>query len=145
MSIDIPSLTAQAARHWKTWLPNKVADLKANGELEQALHGAAVLAHRQAQHLMQKLHYQEHEALEVVLSQFILLTPEPPDENDELEMEIAAREAAFQAHCREIEAMEAKWRAEDEEAEVAEAYQIQQETMQMHREMGWRFGRKPIA
>ena len=42
--MSIAALEAKALRHWKEWLPKKVAALRAEGRLEKAVHGAALLA-----------------------------------------------------------------------------------------------------
>jgi hypothetical protein len=49
----------------------------------------------QIDHLM-KAGYQEHEAREVALCEFVLLPEESPDEDDEEARDIAAREAEYQ-------------------------------------------------
>ena len=67
---------AKARKHWTQWLPKKVAALKAAGELEQALQTAGKQAHREVVELMQQ-GFQQHEAEEVALSQYVLLKPEP--------------------------------------------------------------------
>jgi hypothetical protein len=59
------------------WLPEKVAELREDRTLEGELHGAALAAQKEIDHLMRNCHYQEHEAREVALRQFILLPPEP--------------------------------------------------------------------
>ncbi|CAN7245912.1 hypothetical protein LJR175_001014 [Variovorax sp. LjRoot175] len=64
-----------ARKHWATWLPKKVAALKADHELEQALQTAGKLAQERVVELMQQ-GFQQHEAEEVVLSELILLKPE---------------------------------------------------------------------
>ena len=71
--MSVAALEAKALRHWKKWLPNKVAELRKEGQLEEALRGAALLAQDQIEFLMKYRHYQEHEAEEVALRQFILL------------------------------------------------------------------------
>lgn len=73
--MSVAELTSLARKHWKKWLPQKTAELKIAGNLEEALHGAATLAQAEIEHLMAK-GYQEHEAREVALAQFILLPPE---------------------------------------------------------------------
>ena len=84
-----------ARKHWEDWLPERVAELRAEGKLDEALHGAARAAQKQIDHLMRDRHYQEHEAREVALRQHILLPPEPDaleppeqrEESEELERE----------------------------------------------------------
>jgi hypothetical protein len=63
--------------HWTKYLPAKVKELRASGELEESIQGAAKLAQDLVDHLMSKQHYQEHEAKEVALAQFVYLKPEP--------------------------------------------------------------------
>jgi hypothetical protein len=94
--MSVMALTAKARVHWTKWLPEKVADLRADGLLEEALRGAAQLAQNQIDHLMQHRGYSLTKAEEVALSQFILLKPEagagqPDWEADEL----AEREREF--------------------------------------------------
>jgi len=63
--MSIAALEAKALRHWKKWLPKKVAALRAEGRLEEAVHGAALLAQDQIEHLMTYRHYPEWAAEEV--------------------------------------------------------------------------------
>ena len=63
--MSIAALEAKALRHWKEWLPKKVAALRAEGRLEKAVHGAALLAQDQIEHLMTYRHYPEWAAEEV--------------------------------------------------------------------------------
>lgn len=70
-----PRYATMARKHWATWLPKKVAALKADHELEQALQTAGKLAQERVVELMQQ-GFQQHEAEEVVLSELILLKPE---------------------------------------------------------------------
>jgi len=63
--MSIAALEAKALRHWKEWLPKKVAALRAEGRLEEAVHGAALLAQDQIEHLMTYRHYPEWAAEEV--------------------------------------------------------------------------------
>ena len=64
-----------ARKHWTTWLPMKVATLKVDHELEQALQTAGKLAEERVVELMQQ-GFQQHEAEEVALSELVLLKPE---------------------------------------------------------------------
>lgn len=75
------ALESLARKHWAKWLPKKVAQLKADNELGEAIQGAATRAEREIEELM-KQGYQRHEAEEVALPMFILLKPEP-DANEE--------------------------------------------------------------
>lgn len=67
---------AMARKHWAKWLPQKVAELKASGELEQALQTAGKATQQMVLDLMAQ-GFQQHEAEEVALPQFVLLKPEP--------------------------------------------------------------------
>jgi hypothetical protein len=78
--MSIPELISLAREHWEKWLPEKVKELRAEGSLQEAIHGAASLAQTQIDHLTMQRGYQEHEAREVALRQFILLKPEPKAE-----------------------------------------------------------------
>lgn len=66
---------AMARRHWTKWLPKKVAELKAEGQLEAALQTAGKLAQAKVLELMEQ-RYQQHEAEEVALAEYVLLRPE---------------------------------------------------------------------
>jgi len=63
--MSIAALEAKALRHWKEWLPKKGAALRAEGRLEKAAHGAALMAQDQIEHLMTYRHYPEWAAEEV--------------------------------------------------------------------------------
>ena len=93
--MSVAELESLARRHWKEWLPERYQWLKANGTLNEELRGAALLAQKEIEHLMER-GYQEHEAREVALPMFILLAPEPPDEDDEQERELAEMEREYQ-------------------------------------------------
>lgn len=83
---------AKARKHWTEWLPEKVAALKAAGELDAALQVAANAARARVDELMAQ-GYQLHEAEEVALPEFVLLKPEPKArETPEQRAELAARE-----------------------------------------------------
>ena len=81
-----------AALHVST-TKSKVKELRAEGGLDQALQGAAALAQDKIDRLKRQ-GYQEHEAREVVLHQYILLPEEPTD--DDQAAELAEMEAAYQ-------------------------------------------------
>jgi len=77
------------------WLPQKVADLRASGQLNEALQAAAGLAQKEIELLM-KQGYQEHEAREAALPMFILLPSEPGAEEEDWErLELAEKEAEY--------------------------------------------------
>lgn len=84
-------LESKARRHWKEFLPNKVAALKAENRLEEALRFAAVQAQQEILDLMAG-GYKEREARESALATFILLPPEP-----EADEELEAMERQHQA------------------------------------------------
>ena len=67
---------AKARKHWQKWLPRKVAELKASGELDQALQTAGKATQQMVVDLMGQ-GFQQHEAEEVALAEFVLLKPEP--------------------------------------------------------------------
>ena len=84
-----------ARKHWATWLPKKTATLQAQGELGWALQEAGRLAQERLLELMQQ-GFQEHEADEVVRSEFIQLKPEHGANLESWEREEdAALEAMF--------------------------------------------------
>jgi hypothetical protein len=91
--VSIPELKALARKHWTKYRPKMVRELKAEANLEMALHGAAALAQDEIDRLMRQGYY-EHEAREVALREFILLPEEPED--DEQARELAEMEAKCQ-------------------------------------------------
>jgi hypothetical protein len=64
-------------KHWPTYLPDKVAALKAQGRLQEAMEGAARLAQSEQEDLEKNQGYREHEAREVALAHHVYLEPEP--------------------------------------------------------------------
>lgn len=64
-----------ARKHWTKWLPSKVADLKAEGQLEATLQTVGKQAAAMVLELMEQ-GFQQHEAEEVALSELVLLKPE---------------------------------------------------------------------
>jgi hypothetical protein len=90
--MSVPELKALARKHWTKYRPKMVQELKAEGNLEMALHGAAALAQDQIDHLMRQGYY-EHEAREVALRDHILLPGE--EEDDEQAQELAEKEAEY--------------------------------------------------
>jgi len=97
--MDRTTLAIMARKHWEQWLPEKVVELKAEGQLNAAIQVAARQAQEEIQVLMQQ-GYQEHEAMEVVLPQLILLPPEP-DPDDWEAQELAEKERQYQEMMRE--------------------------------------------
>ena len=95
--MSVRELASLARTHWTKWLPQTVADLRASGQLNEALQGAAGLAQKEIELLM-KQGYQEHEAREAALPMFILLPPEPGAEEEDWErLELAEKEAEYPA------------------------------------------------
>jgi hypothetical protein len=92
--MSVPELMTLTRKHWNKYLPNKVRELQESEELNEAIQGAAALAQAEIDRLM-KAGYQEHEAREVALREFVLL-PEETDEDDEQARELADMEAAYQ-------------------------------------------------
>ena len=89
------TLASKIRKHWAEYLPQKTAELKAAGEWDEAVQGAALAASRMIQDL-QSQGYQAHEAEEVALHQYVLLPPESPDEDDWEALELAQMEADYQ-------------------------------------------------
>lgn len=87
-----------ARKHWQMWLPEKVAALKAVGTLEQALQTAGKLAFNRVVELMEQ-GYQQHEAEEVALAEFVMLQPEIGAEMEPWELE---EEAMLEARYRKM-------------------------------------------
>lgn len=91
---------SMARKHWTEWLPQKTAALKASGELEAALQMAANQCRSEVDGLRAQ-GFQQHEAEEVALPQFILLKPEPEASTTPAQRkELAAKEAEFQRTMR---------------------------------------------
>ena len=99
--MSITALEGKPRKHWATWLPARTADLKAEGMWETALRRAAISAQERIDALM-KAGFRAHEAEEVALKEFILLDPEPADEDDWEAQELAQMEADYQAMWREV-------------------------------------------
>jgi hypothetical protein len=94
--MSVHSLKSRARKHWEKYLPQKVAELKAQGQYQESLHAAAVLAQEEIEHLMKYQHYSAHEAESEALRHHILLPPEPPPEDDWEAQELAKMEAEYQ-------------------------------------------------
>ena len=91
---------AKARKHWTEWLPQKVATLKAEGELDAALQTAANATRARVDELMGQ-GYRLHEAEEVALTEFVLLKPElKARETPEQRAELAAKERAHRKLTR---------------------------------------------
>ena len=96
--MDRLSLASKARKHWKTWLPQRTAELKKEGAFEEAVQGAALAAIKMIQELMSQ-GYQAHEAEEVALRQFVLLPPENgANEADWERQELAQMESDYQTN-----------------------------------------------
>lgn len=89
------TLTSKIRKHWSQYLPQKTAALKAAGEWNEAVQGAALAASRMIQDL-QSQGYQAHEAEEAALQQYVLLPPEPESADDLESLELAQMEAQYQ-------------------------------------------------
>ncbi|MDM0051410.1 hypothetical protein [Variovorax sp. J22R115] len=86
---------AMARKHWTKWLPRKVAALKADGDLESTLQTVGKQAQARLLELMQQ-GFREHEADEVVRSEFIQLKPEHGADMEQWERsELDVMEAEF--------------------------------------------------
>ena len=91
-------LEAKIRRHWRTYLPKKVRELRANGTLNEEIQGTAKLAQTEFNSLKQQ-GYQDHEAEEVVLAKFVYLKPEPgADEPDWEREELAEMDRQYRAN-----------------------------------------------
>lgn len=66
---------AKARKHWTKWLPKMTADLKKADKFNAALQTAGKNAQRMALELMAQ-GYQQSEAEEVALAQYVFLKPE---------------------------------------------------------------------
>ncbi len=99
-----PKYKALARKHWSKWQPKRVAELKAEGLLEQKLQTAAVQATRRVVELMER-GYQVHEAEEVALREFVLLAPEE-NPNDPEVIEEARLERAYRRQMRKEQAIQ---------------------------------------
>jgi len=96
--MDRTTLAIKARKHWEKWLPRKTKALKEAGEFNQAIQAAARKAQVEIADLMAQ-GYQEHEAEEVVLPQFILLKPEVSETAWEAK-ELAEKEKLYQRMMR---------------------------------------------
>ena len=94
--MSVEELEALARKHWTEWLPEKVAELEADGRFREEVHAAALLAQREIDQLMSR-GYSIDEAMEVALPLFILLPPEDPlgDMSPELREELAQMEREY--------------------------------------------------
>jgi hypothetical protein len=99
--MSVQAYKSLARRHWEEYLPQKVADLKAEGKYNEALQGAASLAQAHVEHLMQHRGYSILEAEAEALPLFIRLKAEPPPEDDEQEQEHRELEAEYRrVYCQ---------------------------------------------
>ena len=96
--MSVEALKIKARKHWEQWLPRKVAVLRMQHQLNQALQTAANQAQEEILNLMAQ-GFKMHEAEEVALPMFILLPPEPESDPEE-KAELAAREAEYQKMMR---------------------------------------------
>ena len=94
--MDNQKYVAMARKHWAKWLPEKVASLKAAGDLESTAQVAARRCAEEGANLRAQ-GYQEFEAEEVALPMFILLKPEPKARETPAERKESAKlEAQYQ-------------------------------------------------
>lgn len=96
VNMDRAILSELARKHWTEWLPKKVAELEAEGRLNEATQAAASAAQKEIAGLMTNHGFREHEAAEVGLQNHILLAPEPPPADDWQEQELAEMEREYQ-------------------------------------------------
>lgn len=126
--MSVHELKALARKHWTKWLPEKVAELKAEGRLDEALQGAANLAQQEIEYLMKHGHCSVDEAREVALPQFILLPPEDPDGDldDEQREELAEEERFYRKHPPVFTADEsaAHWEEDQQEERALKQYEL---------------------
>ena len=87
-------LISQARKHWTKHLPKKVAELQRQGRLESTLQVAAQQASDRIQELQQS-GYRPYEAEEVARSEFLILNPEPPADDDEEAEELREMEREY--------------------------------------------------
>jgi hypothetical protein len=92
--MSVQEFKALARKHWEEWLPEKWAALKAEGKLNEALQGAALLAQDQYEHWLPQIGPEG--AREIALHQFILLAPEVDGLDAEQREELAEKERQFQ-------------------------------------------------
>jgi hypothetical protein len=82
--MSVAALASKARKHWEEWLPERTRELKEQGLFSLETQKAAERADREIGELMRN-GYQQHEAEEIVLPQYILLKPE---ENAEMSQEL---------------------------------------------------------
>lgn len=92
---------AKARKHWTKWLPKMTAELKKADKFNAAVQTAGKNAQKTVLELMQQ-GYQQSEAEEVALAQYVLLKPEDDAGLTDWEAkELAELEAQYQAQMRE--------------------------------------------
>ena len=74
--MNAQGFTKQARKHWTTFLPTKVKELREAGQLEAALQAVGRRAQARVTDLMAH-GYQQHEAEEVARAELVMLLPEP--------------------------------------------------------------------
>ena len=75
-SLQLNQWAQMAESHWKKFLPKMYRDLEQKGTLEQELIKAGQQTEEMLVNLVSDGGLRHNEALEIVLPQFILLTPE---------------------------------------------------------------------
>jgi len=94
--MNAAQLASKARKHWAEWLPDKTAELVADGQFAEATMAAAQMAMDEARQLMAQ-GYPEWSAEEIVLKQYILLEPEPDATEPEwMRLELAEKEREYQ-------------------------------------------------
>jgi hypothetical protein len=82
--------TKHARKHWTTFLPTKVKELREDGQLEAALQAVGRRAQARVVELMTQ-GYRPHEAEEVARSELVMLPPEPGAGMEDWEIEELAK------------------------------------------------------
>ena len=100
MAMSVELFASKARKHWSEWLPKKTAELEASGQLKYEIHAAAMAAQERLLELMEQ-GFRHHEAEEVALKEFVLLPPEPLEDDDWEAKELAELEAEYRRAMRE--------------------------------------------
>ena len=92
-------LVGTIRQYWINWLPEKVKDLRSEGTLEESIRARASLAHQRWAELVAR-GYQDHEADEVVLAEYVYL--EKPEDGADADPELDAELEEIRAENREM-------------------------------------------
>jgi hypothetical protein len=96
--MNVQQIKQRIREHWEEWLPQKVADLKADQSYEAIVLWTAQQAHQRIKTLMAS-GYPDFAAEEVALKEFVLLDPEDgAGPSAEMAEELAEKEAYYQKH-----------------------------------------------